>query len=192
MTAAVRTPPERKKKMEPNHPENNPEEKSESWESTLRDARAWQESESLRGALRELAGESGESVDAYVQSLVNQKNERIHRELLERCGGDEELADRIFNLEHGRQQEPDRAEFEAFFGGREPEKIPQEVVDKARENNRGLLDEYLRYRAKKELAVQRERQNRRENLESSVGSLRQTELFGISPERSEFIRGIWE
>ena len=177
--------------MEPNNPENQTEEKNEAWEATLRDARAWQESESLRGALRELAGEAGESVDAFVQSLLTQKNERLRQELLERCGGDEELADRIFNLEHGRQEDPDRAEFEAFFGGREPEKVPQEVVDKARENNRGLLDEYLRYRAKKELAAQQERQNRRKNLESSVGSLRQTELFGISPEKSEFIRGIW-
>ena len=101
------------------------------------------------------------------------------------------MAHRILSLEGNTEEElRGLKDFREYFPEKSTDSLPTEVIDRARENNSNLLDEYLRYKARQDALKKAEEKQKRENIQSSVGSQKDSGL-SRSPESHEFIRGIW-
>ena len=145
------------------------------------------------GLLRELAAEKGLSVGAYLDAVLEEKGEKRKSELLEKCGGDEELAGHILTLEKGNSpaKKDGFEELKQHFPEiKTAEDLPDEVTERAALRGTVLLDEYLRYRLRceRELCDAKDTMKRAEA--SSVGSQKQP-AAGKAAASAEFLRGIW-
>ena len=142
------------------------------------------------GRLVEFAKADDISVPEFLNTLENARTQNRLRELAEKCGGNEELAKHILKLEMGSTKESsDVAEFEKYFPNLDISLLPESVKRSAKQNNRSLLDEYLRYRALAELNAEKEAIKRKENELSSTGSLKN--VRDLSFESAEFLKGLW-
>ena len=129
----------------------------------------------------------------FLQALKEEGKEKRRNELLEKCGGDDALAEHILALEEGNTA--DMLNFgelaEKFPEIKSAEQLPDEVLENARLSGRALLDEYLRYLLDEKLRL-KEAAKQQEKAESlSLGS--QASRAGIiNPETAEFLRGLWK
>lgn len=141
--------------------------------------------------LRLFAKQENMSTADFLNALEKKRTEKRIEELTQQCGGNSEMAHRIFSLE-GNSEEELRGlkDFREYFPEKSTDSLPTEVIDRARENNSNLLDEYLRYKARQDALKYAEEKQKRENIQSSVGSQKDSGL-SRSPESHEFIRGIW-
>lgn len=141
--------------------------------------------------VRDFARQENMSTADFLNALEIERTQKRTEELTRQCGGNSDIAKRIMALE-GSKEEFIRGEkdFKEYFPHKSTETLPQEVLDRVKENNSNLLDEYLRYKARETLRHRAEEAKKRENLLSSVGSQKDS---GISrtEESREFIRGIW-
>ena len=110
-------------------------------------------------------------------------------ELVEKCGGNEEMALHIMELEGRALKINGEEEFKKYFPNTDISNLPESVKLSAEQNNRSLLDEYLRFKALLELEAKKEAIKRKENEISSAGSLKNTR--GVSFESAEFLKGVW-
>ena len=87
------------------------------------------------------------SVSEFVEMLKTQKLEARRQELLEKCGGDKDLAEHFLNLEQGNSKNDGGfEEVKNYFSEiKDEEDLPWEVLEKSRLKGTKLLDEYLRY-----------------------------------------------
>ncbi len=138
-----------------------------------------------------LACAENSSTADFLTALENRRTEKRIEELTEECGGNSEMAKKIVLLEgitpHTLKGEKDLLE---FFPDKTTDDLPQEVLDRANQNNTNVLDEYLRYSAKKAMEEAREKAQREINRKSSVGSQKNCGIYH-TPESEEFIRGLW-
>ncbi|MBE6728990.1 MAG: hypothetical protein E7568_02005 [Ruminococcaceae bacterium] len=141
--------------------------------------------------LKLFARQENMSTAQFLDALEKERTQRKTEELTRQCGGNSDMAKRIMELE-GVKEEVIRGEkdFKEYFPHKSTDSLPSEVLDRVKENNSNLLDEYLRYKARNENVKRAEEKQLRENLLSSVGSQKDS---GISrtEESREFIRGIW-
>lgn len=141
--------------------------------------------------LKAFAKQENMSTADFLCALEKERTQKRIEELTQQCGGNSEIAQRILSLE-GTSTESIRGErdFKEYFPEKSTESLPKEVIDRAKENNSNLLDEYLRYKARQDSLKRAEERQKRENLLSSVGSQKDSGI-SRSPESQEFIRGIW-
>ncbi len=141
--------------------------------------------------VRLFAKQENMSTSDFLNALEKKRTEKRIEELTQQCGGNSEMAHRILSLE-GNTEEELRGlnDFKEYFPEKSTDSLPTEVIDRAKENNSNLLDEYLRYKARQDALKYAQEKQKRENIQSSVGSQKDSGL-SRSPESHEFIRGIW-
>jgi hypothetical protein len=141
--------------------------------------------------LKGLAKAENKGTEEFLYALEKMRTEKRIKELKEQCGGNEEIAKLIVELEDGKGETlRGEKEFKEFFPTKNIEELPDEVKNAVAENNGNVLDQYLRYEARQALIKEREEMQKKENTESSVGSQKDISE-NRSPESEEFIRGIW-
>ncbi len=141
--------------------------------------------------VRAFAKQDNMSTAEFLSALEKKRTENKVEELTRQCGGNSDIAMRIIELEGGKTEEiRGEEDFKEYFPHKSTASLPPEVLDRAKENNSNLLDEYLRYKARQDFLARAEEKQKRENLLSSVGSQKDS---GVSrtEESREFIRGIW-
>ncbi len=145
-------------------------------------------------SLKKIARNHGKSIPEFLQAMKQGELNSRKEELLEKCGGDTELVEKITKLEE-KENETITDSFEelkSFFPKiQNVESLPEEVVESSKLKGTLLLDEYLRY-----LLAQKKRQEKsiksQEDAEkSSVGS-QFNRKGSLSPESEEFIKGLWK
>lgn len=144
-------------------------------------------------ALKALAAEDGKSVAEYLEGLKNARRESRRNELLQKCGGDTDLAEHFLNLEQAvkKEAENDFNEIKEYFPAiKEIEQLPEEVVESSRLKGSSLLDEYLRYLLREKQKQKKAEEEIAKADKKSMGSL-QNKNGGISPEAVEFLKGLW-
>lgn len=143
-------------------------------------------------ALKGLATAKGKNVGEYIKGLIESEKTRRLEEITEKCGGDSEFAEHILKLENGGDSPRGFEEIaESFPKIKAIEDLPQSVVEAASLKGTLLLDEYLRYLHKQEMAMKESLKKQKETLESSAGSFI-NRSGGITPETAEFLRGLWQ
>lgn len=141
--------------------------------------------------LKGLAKAENKGTEEFLYALEKMRTEKRIKELKEQCGGNEEIAKRIVELEDSKGETlRGEKEFKEYFPTKNIEELPDEVKNAVAENNGNVLDQYLRYEARQALIKEREEMQKKENTESSVGSQKDISE-NRSPESEEFIRGIW-
>ena len=144
--------------------------------------------------LKLLSQRNKKSVPEFLEDLKTKDYNNRVNELLEKCGGDEALARHIIDLENSGTHEALNGfcELQSFFKDiKTPDDLPIEVREAAELKGRLLLDEYLRYllnqKRKKEAFIKANIFSK----ESSIGS-QQSRKDNITPEATEFLRGLWK
>ncbi len=142
--------------------------------------------------LRRLAQQRGKSLPDLVDALCNEDRDSRKAKLLEQCGGNEELAQHVMELEEAADPREDsfdelRENFPEFTT---PQAVPEAVRAAAAQKGTRLLDEYLRYRLQQNRQRRNAEADRRHADESAVGSQKRYAV-GVDPVQAEFLRGIW-
>lgn len=143
-------------------------------------------------ALRALATEKGKSVAAFLEDLRLENQNSLLLKMTEKCGGDEEMAKHILELE-GKFKPDDNGfgELKTFFPDIiSAEQLPAAVIEAATLSGRGLLDEYLRYLHKEKVAANEAKKQQRLAEIKSIGS-QVSKGNPQSFETAEFLRGLW-
>ncbi len=143
--------------------------------------------------LKGLAKAEGKSVGEFIEALKVQKSALRENEILEKCGGDKQFAQHILKLENANSN--DAVGFsevsENFPKIKSIEDLPECVVESAKLKGTLLLDEYLRYLHKQDLAIKASIKNQLKAEQSATGSL-VNKKGAQSPETAEFLRGLWQ
>ena len=143
--------------------------------------------------LKNLSQKNNKSIKEFLEDLKLENYNKRAKELCEKCGGDEALAQHILNLENNGETENINGfdELKSYFKNiKKVEDLPDAVIDAARLKGSLLLDEYLRYL----LIQKREKENAvnisRFSKDASIGS-QLNRKSNITPEASEFLKGLW-
>ncbi len=144
--------------------------------------------------LKGMAEKAELSVEEFLNSLENRTKENRRSTLLQKCSGDEELADYILGLEENRSSKTDAAfkEVQRYFPNiKNIDEIPSEVFKAASVKGSNLLNEYLRYLQLAKLTLKAFEKNNIEAKLASVGSQREAISQDFDPAKLQFIKGIW-
>ena len=141
--------------------------------------------------LRRLAAENGRSVSEYLRFIEQTDRQTRKNELLEKCGGNEKMANYVLSLEKKPEESLGLEELKAEFPEiKDIADLPESVVQNAEMKGTLLLDEYLRYRHNAKRNARKAEAQSENALAASVGP--QTDRRGgISPETAEFLKGLW-
>lgn len=141
--------------------------------------------------LKRIAKENGKSIPQYLKTLEERQAEEKKKELLEKCGGNEEIADRILNLEKEKDDYGFNELQKQFPNFEDISQLPYEVVENSKLKGTLLLDEFLRYRLRNEISAENELLKQKNLNNLSLGS--QNSLnSNQSPEAIEFLNGLWK
>lgn len=138
--------------------------------------------------LRAMSQREGLSVSDYLSRIDGENTEKRMTELLDKCGGDKELAEKLLKLEAAHR--PDEfSQLSAEFPELSYDELPDEVKTAAELKGTGLLFEYLLYEHRQRVAAAEEISRREEAAETSLGSL----SYGSSRNTAdaEFLKGVW-
>ncbi len=138
--------------------------------------------------LKALSKGEGLSVSDYISRLEGKKRDKQLTELLDKCGGNSELAEKLLKLEAADR--PDEfAALKAEFPDASYDELPDEVKTAAELKGTGLLFEYLLYEHRQRVAANEELLRREASKKLSLGSL----SSGISRDAAdtEFLKGVW-
>ncbi len=142
-------------------------------------------------ALKELAQKENKSVPVFISELCDRYNEDKKKALIEECGGNEEIAQRIIDLQGNQISDGLKELTEAFPEIKSLEQLPEEVVEKSRLKGTLPLDEYLRYLLAEEKIKKSAALKQRQSEKTTTGSL--ASLKGAeNTEAEEFLRGLWK
>ncbi len=142
--------------------------------------------------LKKLALKENKSVPEYLNTLSAKHLEERKKELVEKCGGNGELAEHIMELENAdKNKDTGFEELSVMFPEiKTEEDVPHSVLEKAKLRGTLLLDEYLRYLLENERRLKANADNQKRAEKSSLGS--QLNRSGvINPETEEFLKGLW-
>ncbi|MBR6902438.1 MAG: hypothetical protein IKN39_00940 [Clostridia bacterium] len=138
--------------------------------------------------LKDLAGKHNLSVPEYIRVLENEQADKHRQELLDQCGGNEQLADRVLELENGQKNDDSLEELKEFFPTiKSIDDLPRAVVESARLKNESLLNSYLKYRIVKRRRQREEDLFERDTNNASIGSQKSTTVSGDDA----FLRALW-
>ena len=144
--------------------------------------------------LKSLSIKNNKSVTEFLDDLKTREYNKRASELCEKCGGDEELVKHIIELED-KQDTTELCGFEElqkyFPNIKTKEDLPFAVRESAELKGSLLLDEYLRYLLNQKVENNKAIKLNRFSESASIGS--QLNRNGnITPEASEFLRGLWK
>ena len=143
--------------------------------------------------IKRLAGMDGRSVCEFINALEEHRKNEKKKELTEKCGGNEKIAEHIIELENraigGRDSGFDELH-EQFPEITDESLLPSEVLERAKTKGTSLLDEYLRYRLRAERAEKSAVRRQKNAVMASVGSQREL-TSPENPEATEFLKGLW-
>ncbi len=147
----------------------------------------------LQGEILGLAKEENQSVFQFLEELKNEKQEKHKAGLIDACGGNEETARYIMSLEKGEEKGEyfGISELKEYYPEIEIGALPEVVKENSKKFNTSILDEYLRYKARNEIEQQIKKEQEEIDNISSVGSMRGANTNEMSPERYEFLKGLW-
>lgn len=143
--------------------------------------------------VKSMAFAEGKSVCEYLSSLSEDKYNARRKELVEKCA-DEELAEYVLGLETANKLKNDN-----FFGEvceyfpkiKDISELPLCVVENAKIKGSRLLDEWLRYRHKKQIQMSAFKDLETLTTNSSIGPQREFVSADYDPTKLQFIKGIW-
>ena len=138
--------------------------------------------------LKQLAEEDGLTVKGYLDRIDTERSSRRKEILLEKCSGDEELAEKLLKLE-GKDRPDEFSTLLAEFPELTPESVPEEVKTAAQLKGTGLLFEYLLYEHRLRVAAAEELERNKTAQEKSLGSL--SSGTGRSITDDHFLKGVW-
>ncbi len=143
--------------------------------------------------LKGLAKAEGKSVGEFIEALKSRKNAIRENEILEKCGGDRQFAEHILQLENGTKAESNGLSelLENFPKIKSLADLPESVVESAQLKGTLLLDEYLRYLHRQQLAARQSVKSQLKAEQSAMGSLL-NKRGNENPEAIEFLRGLWQ
>lgn len=143
--------------------------------------------------LKQISRKNGKSVAQFIEHLKNEEYSKRKEELLEKCSGDEELAEHILTLENSQKADlKGFDEIKQYFPKiKALEQLPESVLENARLKGTLLLDEYLRYRLEEKKRLGEAISLQESNSFSSLGS-QQNKKAEINPETLEFLKGLWK
>lgn len=142
--------------------------------------------------IKVLANENGSGVSDYLTALERQRKEERIKSLTERCGGNEELAQHIMELEGSVSNSKNNGFDELcenFPEIKELEDVPDEVLEKAKLKGTNLLDEFLRYRMLMEREKNEIARSYANGKNSTIGSQSSATLKNASADG--FLKGLW-
>lgn len=171
--------------------------------------------------LRYLASTTGQTVPELIESLVASNEEALYQQILEKVGGNEEVAKELHEAkkaerqrkyeelkaqeaerekqdeEAKRQAENDRIANEFIELKQETGKfsefseVPKEVLRLAAQKHISLLDAYLRYERSESKKAEAQAAKQAENEKSSTGSLNDSPTDSNASMAAEIRKGIW-
>lgn len=144
--------------------------------------------------IRALAAQKDCSVGDFISGIERDTAEKRIEELTNSCGGNRELAERIFSLENaaaGTERQDMQEISELFPEITEISQLPETVVEASRLKGSALLDEYLRHLARINCAKSKSARLNRRAEETSIGSQRNAESGNYDPTSREFIKALW-
>ncbi len=142
--------------------------------------------------LREISRKNGKSVAQFIEQLKSEQYSKRKEELLEKCSGDEELAEHIISLESGENSDlKGFDELKTYFPKiKDINQLPEKVIENAKLKGTFLLDEYLRYRLEEKRRSGEAISLQEENSNISLGS-QLNKKADTNPETLEFLKGLW-
>ncbi len=142
--------------------------------------------------LKKLSVKNGKSVSEYINDLEEKELSFKRESLIQKCGGDSDLAEHILELEAEKSCEIRGFDElrESFPQIKTVDDLPESVVENAKLRGSLLLDEYLRYKLSQELAVKNNSIQQTKAKLSSSGS-QQSKKGNYNPEATEFLKGLW-
>jgi len=144
--------------------------------------------------LKELAAAENLNISDFLSMLENKKRQTRREMLVEKCGGDDALADYILELEGvpTADRNTDFEEVKRYF----PEiksisDLPEAVKVAAELKGSGLLNELLRYRLKKQRSIEAVKSKQSDADFASIGSQREALSVDYDPAKLQFLKGLW-
>ena len=142
--------------------------------------------------LRELALKENKSVPIFISELKNRFDEDKKHSLMEKCGGNEEIAEHILRLEGSATADSGLDELTALFPEiKSADDLPDEVLQRSQLKGTLLLDEYLRYLLTQKRNADLTAKKQKDGVKSSTGSL-YSSRGGHNSETEEFLKGLWK
>ena len=141
--------------------------------------------------LRFLATKKGKNIADFITELETLEAEKRRAELIDGCGGNEQLAEHILSLEGKKADENSFSALQKEFPEiKSMEELPDEVISALELTGGNALSAYLLYLHRQEKICQESRLKQEMSNAASVGSKQ-----GAAPDKSggidEFIKGIW-
>ena len=139
--------------------------------------------ESVLSVLEELSKREKLSVDEFVNSIKTERDNSLKEKLLAKVNGDEELAQKLMDLETKKADEKDDFSLvlEHFKEYKSYDDIPSEAIIISETKSISLFDAVLRYLFFQSKLIEKEQKNRQKNKQRAVGSLKTNEVdYGLS------------
>ncbi len=142
--------------------------------------------------LRKMASVNGSSITDFITALEKNQAQAKRLEVLEECGGNEQLADKIIGLQADKSESSgDLGELQSFFPEiKDESELPEGVLEKSRLTGENLLNCFLRYRLQQERAAEANIAAQKAAANSSVGSLSSANSRHDAVS-AEFLKGLW-
>ena len=144
--------------------------------------------------LKNLSAQNDKSVEEFLSDINKNILDKRISELTEKCSGDREFAEKIAELENGKEISAFRGfdELKEIFPEIKSENdLPEEVILKASLSGKTITDEYLRYLLFKERALKQAKKDIKLAENSVIGSqINRSERE--NPETAEFLKGLWK
>ena len=138
--------------------------------------------------LKTLAGNRKMSVPEYISELEKEQTQKRKEQILSEYKESEALAERIAELESGKENDDGLNELREYFPTvKSLSDLPRAVVESARLKGENLLNSYLKYRLVKKRQADEERLFERGAGDASVGSVKSA---GESDDDA-FLRALW-
>ncbi len=143
--------------------------------------------------LRAMADKNKKSVGEFLSFVDESLKAQRRNEILSKCGGNEEMADKFMDMEE--QLSGDNGQLEElkeyFPEIEDKSQLPQEVIATATEKGSRLLDEYLRHLYILQRQENKNKEIKKEINNHTLGSLKTEESRSSDPVRNMFLKGIW-
>ena len=143
--------------------------------------------------LKSMADKSKKSVGEFLSFIENGLKEQRRNDILSQCGGNKELADEFINMEERLSGDNEQLkELSEYFPEIDSaDKLPIEVVNKAKEKGSRLLDEYLRHLYTLQKKERERKEMTKEITNHTLGSRKTEDNKSSDPVRNMFLKGIW-
>ncbi len=143
--------------------------------------------------LKALATAEGKNVSDYITAIEGRTKAARKESLLEKVGGDEQMAEHIMSLEQSQQSSTDGMEEvrKDFPEIKTPSDLPAEVQNIVKEKGGNYFDEYLKYLHRQAKKSENAKQKQAKSQRMSAGSQSRFIGDGMSAVKQEFINGLW-